>query len=101
MQHVAALAEALEVARVIVRRVMVEMRGGEHDPGDALRVQFGRGGAGTAPSLPLRQRPGSASSQRPSGRHITPARAAARTPRSGRQRARTGWRGFSSGQSIG
>ena len=50
VQHVAALAKALEVARVIVRRVMVKMRGRQHDPGRPLCKQIGRAGAGTAPS---------------------------------------------------
>ena len=50
VQHVAALAQAFQVARMVVRRVVVEMGGGEHDAGNALRGQISGGGAGTAPA---------------------------------------------------
>lgn len=40
MDQVAALAEALQVGRVAVRRVMVEMRGSEDDAGDAYSVKI-------------------------------------------------------------
>ena len=50
VQHVAALAQAFQVTRMVVRRVVVERGGGEHDAGGALRGQIGGGGAGTAPA---------------------------------------------------
>lgn len=90
VQHAAALAQALEVARVIVRRVMVQMRGRQHDAGGARRFQIGRAGPGTAPPSAVAPMPGrivQPASVRPAGRSPS-ARAAGRSPRSARQSAR-------------
>jgi hypothetical protein len=58
VQHVTALAQAFQVAQVIMRRVMVEVSGGEDDAGGALGGQLSRRGACTAPAVSVPPVPG-------------------------------------------
>src|ERR671933_115143 len=61
MEHVAPLAERLQVPRPVVRRIMVQMRRGQHhagrSPGDVRRQSLGPGQAPNRPILAVAPHP--------------------------------------------
>ncbi len=57
VQHVAALAKALQVAWMVVGRVVVEMGSREYDSGGAELVQHAGGGESAAPPAPVAPAP--------------------------------------------
>ena len=71
VDHVAALAQALEVLQPVVARVVIEIGGGEDDMGMPDLRRFGEVGSAGGRPQPFCQVPRAASNQRPSGRHRT------------------------------